>query len=173
MLTDDQYDSIFLMQHIRARIARHWVPADQVGAQIHADKEAAARKSGNAPEKLLNSEAARRGITQAAMKIIVIGKVDAYRNDVQPRLNDVYEDYQERIVVEPDTEYTDWRMDVDAEESAAELVWLELKKTETNPERPPLTAAHLLLLENAVLSKYPPIVDAYEVEMQQIVADHG
>ena len=43
MLTDAQLDSIFLMQHIRARLMRHWTPADQIGASIYTEKEVQAK----------------------------------------------------------------------------------------------------------------------------------
>ncbi len=120
-MTQDQLDSIYLMQHIRARIMRHWAPADQVGATIYATKEAEAKKPAS---KYFDEEATRTGKTVTELKASIDAKVVLLATVLQ-KADYIYEDYKDRIENEVDE------------------------------------------------TQYPIFVDAYEVEMQQIVTDHG
>ena len=135
MLTDEQLDSIFLMQHIRARILRHWVPADQAGRDLQVRKKAQADayiEAGRPTEpfvgeqyNLLEVEAHRKGVTVSALADSITTKATAYDDTIAPSANDIYETFRQQIEDDP-------------------------------------TPAN-----------YPPIVDRYEAELQQLVTNHA
>ena len=111
MLTDEQNDSIFLMQHIRARILRHWVPADQAGRDLQVRKKAQADayvKAGRPVEpfvseqyNLLEVEAHRKQVTVSVLADSVIANASTYDDIVAPCANDIYETFRQKIEADP------------------------------------------------------------------------